>query len=334
MKFFKRILNIDYKRMFNTIRSIQKRSNKSFIFITIDIIRCYFKYGSGYIDYFLFFFEDLSDEKKATFINRTVNESYIRKLNNKDYYHIFSNKPEFLETYKKYIVRDWLYLKEADYKDYLKFVKKHKKFICKPDNGMCGIGVSIIDTKGKDLKKIYDELISNNTLLLEELLIQNTSISKIYPNSINTIRVYTININGNVHIMFKAIRIGNHGKIVDNFNNGGMFSVIEDDGYIRKPAIDKLNNVFIKHPMTNHNIVGFKIPKYKEIIKLCKKLALVVPEIKYAAWDIAVTKNGLDIVEGNEHPGYDIYQSRPHLNPNNIHGMKEYFDSVIYGESK
>ena len=197
---------------------------------------------------------------------------------------------------------------------------------------MCGIGVSIIDTTNTDLKEIYNKLTNDNTLLLEELLEQDDSISSIYPHSINTIRVYTINKNGNVHVMFKAIRIGNHGKVVDNFNNGGMFSVIDDDGVIRKPAIDKLNNVFEKHPMTNKEIIGFKIPRYNEIIELCKKLALVVPEIKYSAWDICVTKTGLDIVEGNEHPGYDIYQSRPHLDPSDIHGMKEKFDKVVNGD--
>ena len=332
MKFIKRILKVDYKRMFNTIKFIKERSGKSFIFITFDIIRCYFKFGSGYIDYFLFFFEDLSDDRKATFINRTVNEGYIRKLNNPKFYHIFSNKPEFLKTFKDFIVRDWLFLKEASYNDFNSFCKKHDKFIVKPDSGMCGIGVSIIDTNGKDIKTIYDDLIRNNTLLVEELLDQDESISSIYPYSINTIRVYTILKNNKVHVMFKAIRIGNHGKVVDNFNNGGMFSVIDDDGVIQKPAIDKLNNVFNKHPMTGKDIIGFKIPRFKEIIDLCKKLAMVVPEISYAAWDIAVTKSGLDIVEGNEHPGYDIYQSRPHLDMNDIHGMKGYFDSVINGD--
>ena len=332
MNFIKRILKVDYKRMFNTVRSIQKRSNKSFLFITFDIIRCYFKFGSGYIDYFLFFFEDLSDERKATFINRTVNEGYVRKLNNPSFYHIFSNKPEFLKTFKDYIVRDWVYLKECSFEEYVDFVNKHPRFICKPADGMCGIGVSIIDTTNADLKEIYNKLINNNTLLLEELLEQDDSISSIYPHSINTIRVYTINKNGNVHVMFEAIRIGNHGKVVDNFNNGGMFSVIDDDGVIRKPAIDKLNNVFEKHPMTNREIIGFKIPRYNEIIELCKKLALVVPEIKYSAWDICVTKTGLDIVEGNEHPGYDIYQSRPHLDPSDIHGMKDKFDKVVNGD--
>lgn len=329
MRFIKRILRIDYKRMFNTIRLIKKRSCKSFIFITFDIIRCYFKFGSGYIDYFLFFFEELSDDIKATFINRSVNEEYIRKLNNKDYYHIFYNKQEFLNTFKDYIARDFLYLGDATYDDYLNFVKKHEKFFVKPHNGMCGIGASIVDSDGKDLKELYDFLINNNTLLLEELIVQDTEISKIYPNSINTIRVYTINTSKEVFVMFKAIRIGNHGKVVDNFNNGGMFSVINDEGIIDKPAIDKLNNVFDKHPMTGIDIVGFKIPRFNEIIDLCKKLATVVPEIKYAAWDIAVTDKGLDIVEGNEHPGYDIYQSRPHLDPNNIHGLKDRFDNVI-----
>jgi len=60
--------------------------------------------------------------------------------------------------------------------------------------------------------------------------------------------------------------------------------------------------------MINTKIVGFKIPNYKEVVALSKKVAKVVKKIRDVGWDIAITKNGPTIIEGNEFPGHDIYQ--------------------------
>lgn len=331
MYYLNRLFHIDFKRMFSTIKKISKRSKKPFIFILIDIIICSLKFGSGYMDYFQFYFENLNNSQRATYINRTVNNNYFKKLNNHDYFHIFQNKHEFLNLFKEYIKRDYLYLKDSSYEDYLEFVKKHPVFMAKPDGGLCGKGIEMIDSKGKDLKELYEDFINNKQLLLEERIKQNKEIAYIYPNSINTIRVVTININGKVSVPFVAIRIGNGGRVVDNFNNGGMFTVVDEDGVIRKPAINKENEVFDNHPFTGTPIVGFKIPMYEKIIEQCKQMATIIPEVGYVGWDMTVTDKGIDVVEGNQLPGYDIYQSFPHLNEDKC-GLKPRFDKIIYNK--
>lgn len=331
MYYLNRLFHLDLKRMFVTIKKISRRSNKSFIRIFIDIILCSFKYGSGYMDYFQFYFEDLNDYQRSTYINRSVNNNYFKLLNNKEYFHLFQNKHEFLNKFHEYIKRDYIYLNECTYQDYLEFVHKHQIFMAKPDGGLCGKGIELIDTKDKDLKELYDSFINNNQLLLEERIDQNKEIASIYPLAINTIRVVTININGKVSVPFVAIRIGDGGKVVDNFNNGGMFTVIDEDGIIRKPAINKENEVFYNHPYTKTKIVGFKIPMYEEIIEQCKKMALIVPEIGYTGWDMTVSSKGVDVVEANQLPGYDIYQSFPHLNEDKC-GLKPRFDKIVYNK--
>ena len=71
--------------------------------------------------------------------------------------------------------------------------------------------------------------------------------------------------------------IGNNGNIVDNFNGGGMTAPIDEKtGIIKFPAMDKKKNIYYEHPMTKTKIVGFKIPKYKEAIKLVKIAAKVI----------------------------------------------------------
>ncbi len=331
MYYLSRLFHIDFKRMFTTIKKISKRSNKSFIYILFDIIVTSFKYGSGYMDYFQFYFENLSFKQRSTYINRSVNNKYFKLLNNRDYFHIFQNKHEFLDKFKDYIKRDYVYLDDCTYEDYLEFAKKHEVFMAKPDNGLCGKGIEMIDSKGKDLKELYEGFINNKQLLLEERIKQNKEIASIYPNSINTIRVVTININGKVSVPFVAIRIGNGGRVVDNFNNGGMFTIVDEDGVIRKPAINKENEVFDNHPFTGTPIVGFKIPMYEKIIEQCKQMATIIPEVGYVGWDMTVTDKGIDVVEGNQLPGYDIYQSFPHLNEDKC-GLKPRFDKIVYNK--
>ena len=330
MYFIKRIFSLDLHRMKDIIGKIAKRSNKSPVLIFLDIVISAFCFGSGYMDYYVFNFEELSYRQRSTYITRTINNNYLKKMNNPGFYHIFNDKPTFLKTYQEYIKRDYVNLKECSYDDYQTFIAKHQVFVGKPIDGQCGYGVEVIDAHGKDIKELYDELKNHGQFLLEEKIVQDQKMSALYPCAINTIRIVTCLKDGQVHILFSALRIGNKGKVVDNFNNGGMFSVIDEDGVIRKPAIDKDGIVYDVHPYTGTPIVGFEIPHFAEMIELCKKMAYITPENGLTGWDICATDQGIDVVEGNQLPGYDIYQSKPHLNEDRL-GIKPRFDAVING---
>ena len=156
--------------------------------------------------------------------------------------------------------------------------------------------------------------------------------SKIYSEAVNTLRIVTITKNGNVNIMFRSIRMGNSGNVVDNFNHGGLFTTIEENGVISKPAVDKLGNIYEYHPYTNTKIIGFKIPYFDEAIDFVKKMALEIPQVGYVGWDIAITKNGPVAVEANPFPGHDIYQSKIHMNEDGT-GKRKVFEKVIFDQA-
>ncbi len=332
MYYIERLFEVDWKQMFRVIKKISKRSKKPYLYILIDTIICSLKYGAGYMDYFQFFFENLNDAQRKTYINRTVNNKYHKYLNDRSFFHIFNNKHEFLAAYKEFIKRDFLFLDDASYEDYLNFVNKHHEFIAKPDSGLCGIGVELINTEGKDLKQLYDKLATNKQNLLEERIVQNEEMNRLYPDAINTLRVVTINSNGKISVPFVALRIGTGGRHVDNFHAGGCFVPVNDDGTIDKKAIDKENRVYDIHPDTKTSIIGFKVPYFKEVIKQCEKMASITPEIGYTGWDMAIGEKGVDVVEGNQLPGYDIYQSYPHLGKD-LYGLKPKFDEAIFGKT-
>lgn len=331
--YFNLLFHMNFKNMFTAIDKIHERSKKSRLIIFFDMIICSIKYQAGYMDYKVFYFENLKPYQRKTFITRGVNNNYIKTMNDPAYYYYFNDKVEFNKIFNKYIKRDYIYLHD-NIEYFKKFLKRHKEIIVKPVSLQCGKGIEkIIISPETDIKELYSNLINSKQLLVEEYIKQSNVMNSLYPNSVNTIRIVTANKNNKTKILFKAIRIGNKGNVVDNFNHGGMYSIINDAGIITKPAIDKEGKVYEKHPTTNTEIVGFIIPYFKEAIKMAVNASKVIPQVGLVGWDIAITDKGPLIIEGNQLPGYDIYQSKIHLNADGT-GIKAIFDDAIYKDKK
>lgn len=329
---FKRIFSMNFGALFKTASKDSKLAHKNYFVILFDIIHCGFKYMAGYVDYDVFCFYNLTKAQRATIITRGINNKYVQTLNGKNFVDYIDNKITFHEKYSNYINRNWLDLSKTSYEDFDKFVKNEKVLIAKPLDLSCGAGVEkIVYDEKLDTKKLYDSLLKNKQFLIEDYVVQHHEISRLYPNSVNTLRIVSIYKDGVVHIVFHAIRIGNSGNFVDNFNHGGLFTTIDDDGIIRKPAVDKQGNIYEKHPYTGTEIVNFKIPYFQESIDFVKNFAKQIPEVGYIAWDIAVTENGPVVIEGNSFPGHDLFQSSIHMNADGT-GLRPLFDSIIYGK--
>ena len=333
MYYIKRLFSMNYKQMLTTIDKVHKRSSKSKIFIFFDMILCSIFYQAGYMDYYVFCFEDLKPKIRKTFITRGVNYQYIRTMNNREYYHLFDNKIEFNHLFQNFLNRDYLDLNTSSLEEFQIFTKKHPIFMAKPVDLQCGKGIEKIKVKeNTNLKNLYQKLIENKQVLVEEYVLQHSKMNELFPYSVNTLRIVSAYKNGKTAILFRAIRIGNGKNVVDNFNHGGMYSVVNEKGIIEKPAIDKNGVIYTEHPVTKTEIVGFQIPYFKEAIAMVKEAAKVVPEVGLVGFDIAITEKGPVMIEGNQLPGYDIYQSKIHLNSDGT-GMKPLFDQVIYGKN-
>ena len=324
---FGRIKKMSMKNMFDTINEIHNKTNKSKLYLFFDMIMCAFKYQSGYVDYLLFEMWDLNSKERKTVLTRGKNNVFVKHYNNSNYNHIFLNKNEFNEKFKRYLNREYIILNDNEL-EFSKFVKNKKLIFIKPINGTHGNNREKINPK--EFKgDLYKYLIDKNLKLVEEVVEQCSEMNELYPYAINTVRIITVNrYDGKVKIVAAYQRIGNHGYIVDNYNGGGMVVPInEETGVIEYPAVDKKKNVYYEHPMTKTKIVGFKIPMYKEAIEVAIKAAKVVKEVRYVGWDIAITPKGPTIIEGNEYPGHDIYQLPVHRT-NNIGVLPKFEKSL------
>ncbi|MBQ2917403.1 MAG: hexapeptide transferase [Clostridia bacterium] len=307
----KRILKMDYKNMFRIAKAISKKTKKNTFMIIIDMIRCGIKYQAGYYDYQEFEFYNLNKEERKTYLTRGKNNEIVKKFNDRTSFHKFEDKAEFNSIFNKYLKRNWMVLNDNNYSDFEKFLKDNKAIIVKPIDDEGGNGVEkFVYSDDLNCKELYDKLVSNGQLLIEECIKQHEDMNVLYDKSVNTMRMFTFYKNGESFFLQAVLKIGN-GGVVDNFSSGGMYTYVSDLGDVYVEAIDKDDNIYPTHPISNHKIVGFKVPMFKEAVELVKEAAKVIPEVAYVGWDVAISENGPVIVEGNCFPG--VFQVKPSL---------------------
>ena len=305
----KRVFKMDLSRVNHDVKRVSKKSGKSSIRIFFDMLYCGIRYGAGPLDYDLFEFYNLNRKQRKTYVTRGVNNALVKKYNNKNMWHIFDNKNEFNTIFSDYINREWLFTENLKLQEFEAFAQGKAGFIYKPKDGTCGRGIEKILFENNDLSTIYKNIMDKPHGIIEEIVVQNSKISEIYPLAINTVRVVTINDGTSVTPVFAFWRIGNNGKFVDNLNSGGMAAIINiEDGTITLPAADKDGIKYTNHPYTNKSIVGFTIPMWDEVLKTVSEAAKIVPQVGYVGWDIAFSENSVQIIEGNCFPGHDILQ--------------------------
>ncbi len=310
---FKRVMMMNYKGFFKTIKEIHQKTNKKSLVIFFDIVSCGLKYQAGYRDYNLFEMYNMNNFERKTIITRGINNEFIKKYNSKKYEKYFQNKAEFNKMFNKYLNYDWLEIKKNNKKEFKEFCQNHPQIIAKPSNKYMDKEIMLIDTTQENINDLYNRLLKNNLTIIEEQITECNKLQVLHQESLNTIRVVTLL--GDVVVAF--LKIGTNHNSVDSFNHDGLIAPIEiDTGVIKYPAVDRNNNLYEKHPLTNKPIVDLKIPKWKEIKEICEITALEIPQVGYIGWDIAVGKDKCYLLGANCYPRYDIYQLPAHRENN------------------
>lgn len=332
-KYFCRMLSgARFSKLMNVVDQVNHRTNKNKLFILFDIITCAALYGAGYNDYIIFGFYDMNAKQRKTYVTRTSNKQIIMQLNDQDYSYIFDEKNVFNKRFASYLKRDFLDLSEINKDDFIKFMENKDTVILKPNTAESGKGIEKLNKADfTDLQAMYEYIKDpqKHFGVAEELIIQHPDMSKLYPLSVNTMRIVTIVPNdGKARCVYAVCKMGNEGKFVDNMENSGLACPIDQEtGKISGVAhTSKLIN-YSTHPYTGVKLVDYQLPYVKEAIEMCLQAALEVPQIRYVGWDVCITENGPAIIEGNDFPGYDFYQLPEHT-PDKI-GLLPYYKALL-----
>lgn len=300
-------LSGNISRFLKDLDKVKEETGKNKTTLFFNFINCFLKTGGGYSDYLNYKFYNKTSKELKEYATIKHQDTFYELLSPSEYKTAFTIKYNFLNNFKKYINRDFFY--QGTKEELKEFLNKHPQFIYKPVDGLGGHGVrkmSIEDIKNFD--EFYNGIVSNGNLV-EELIVQHEEISKFASKSVNTLRIMTFNYKDHSEILEVMMRIGDGDHDVDNFHQNGMGVLVDKEtGKLIGKAINKNNEEYEYHPKSNIKFDGFQIPNWEIIKNTVLEASKVNEHIHVVGWDVAVTKDGCTLVEGNRRPGFDLPQ--------------------------
>ena len=280
-------------------------------------------------DYFIYRFYQIKHDKKKTFITEGDLKRMVIYFNGElDDPALLqvSDKAKFNSIFKDRLGRRWISGDEKE-EDIIRFCVDCKEVFVKPENGGQGSGIRSVNIQNEnDARNLYNEL-RGEKYLLEARLRQHPEMAKLHPQSVNTLRLYTVCDPDRTKVKLTAavLRIGQGDSVTDNWTAGGMAAEIDPEkGVVVSPAADRLGKFHTIHPDTGENIVGFQIPEWDNIVKLVCESHMRLEKLRYIAWDAVVAEDGTGcLLEGN-HWGGVALQQQPGQS-----GKKEIYRNII-----
>lgn len=260
-------------------------------------------------EYFLYDFQNLTDEGKHAFVGNREKELLCSLLNhldsNHDAWKVFMDKWKTYERFRAYYKREAILItKPEDREAFLAFCRRHGSVIVKVTDSSQGRGIFRVDD-GEELDKHFDEiekniLLKGKSAIVEERIIQSDTMASFNQSSVNTLRVVTFTLEQEPAFMYCFLRAGRQGAVVDNGGAGGLFLGVDPvTGVCISEGRDEHGHRYARHPDSDVPFVGFQIPEWDKAVALAKELATVVPEQRYVGWDLAYTESGWIMIEGN-----------------------------------
>lgn len=239
-------------------------------------------------------------------------DEYIKCMSNKNFFENWLPNLKHVNTIVRNIKGIWYdnqYNTLSDTKVF-EILSKYTEFVAKPSvDSAGGAGVKFVSNlKSIDglylLKKEF-----RTDFVVQEVIKQHRDMSEIYPYAVNTVRIMTLNFEGDIYTLSALLRMGVNGNRVDNMVSGGVNCAIRPDGSLVNKLYNAVGKRFDGHPNTG-SVEGKYVPNFKQVEKVAHNAHKKLPYMGIISWDFAIGENGDPIlIEFNLKPqGLDLHQ--------------------------
>jgi hypothetical protein len=204
----------------------------------------------------------------------------------------------------------------------------------KPTQGKGGCGAERWDYQPPDFYQGTDGSLLTEAELLDHLktlsreqgylvqprAVNHPLIADLSNGALITMRIMTCrNEQGGVEVTNAVLRMARGlNTVVDNFHAGGIAAKVD----LRTGELGRASDRGVRtaigwcdtHPDTGARIFGRRLPLWGETLALVQRAHAVFSDRIIVGWDVALLKDGLQLVEGNGAPDLDIIQ-RTHREP-------------------
>lgn len=260
-------------------------------------------------DYLDWDFATLTHDERVTYMTHPKANHIALSRNDPEVRKLFADKVRFNRRFAEWVGRDWLDVREASVEQVRDFVERHGDVMAKVPDSLSGFGIEKRRAADiEDWEAFHAGLLEARQFLLEEFITQHPRMAELCPTSVNSLRIITWFDGATTHVLARVLKIGN-GAAIDNFSNGGMYTMVSETGTALYPAFDTTGTAYATHPLSGVDIVGFEIPRFDEVLTIVDAMSRVEPSVPYVGWDIAIAPDRPIVIEGNPNSG--VYQAKP-----------------------
>ena len=166
-----------------------------------------------------------------------------------------------------------------------------------------GRDIAFYDTKADadELKKVLmDKEYSN--YIIQDIVRQHNELAKMHPESLNTVRIYTLMLEDGVHVLSASLKMGAGSSRLDNVErNSGIIAGVKDNGELMDTAYFDLysGKTTDRHP-GGMLLSEIRVPEFDKMIETVKRLAQYAGNFRMIGWDMSVDEDGnIVLIEAN-----------------------------------
>ena len=285
--------------------------------IYLDYLKC--KQKINFQEYLKMHFYELSASKRKEVLTSKENTKLINLLNPFEQRYLIISKGEFYHRFDKFIKRDWLLLDDKNSEEFRLFIKSRDHiFVPRAGNQ----DSTVLNLSNENEWQLNQELINTHHYIIEEVVKHHKIFDEITTKSLVTVKFITLLNNNSVYLLGSYLNIPKEKSkyyIPINLKTGKTINKAICN-YLETDKID------------DYQVKELEIPKWDEVIKLLKEIPLIVKNLRYISWEIAITNDDIILMSASDEPDCYILQHPIYLK--NHQGLSRKINNILQGEIK
>lgn len=143
-------------------------------------------------------------------------------------------------------------------------------------------------------------------LIIQDIVKQHYELAKMHPQSLNTVRIYTVMMADGVHVLHASLRMGAHASRIDNVSaHSGIIAGVKADGSLMERAYFDMSSgkTTDRHPQ-GMPLSDIRVPAFDKMMDTVRRAAQYTGNFRLVGWDLSVDENeDVILIEANMRKG-------------------------------
>lgn len=154
-------------------------------------------------------------------------------------------------------------------------------------------------------------LLGRQAVIVQRCIQPHPALAGLSPNGLSTVRAMTLrDSDGTVRPLAAMMKFALGDSVVDNYWAGGLIAPVDWNVGVLGRGVkrDFAQPSQVTHPETGARLDGARIPLWADLTTMVLRGHRTLPGLTWVGWDVAVTNEGVTIVEANIRPSVELVQ--------------------------